>query len=1263
MRKIATNIFLNKYSLLSLAVLLFIFSLSFNKLYSDKSSVAIEARLLEKYLHRQQKDFNEFLSDNSLIQRLVEKKESLQEFEKISAKGYGIYVMAKNVSGKTDLKFWSEQLVLPPPETYTMEDGEYFEKLANGYYLVSKNTLSQSDAYGKTLVYALFPIQSAFFIETEYLPHQFAYSKTAAKKVLISEKPTDFPVKSMYGKTIFYLDKKMSGAVPYNDRLTIILRLSAVFLLLLFFHLLAESVVRKWGALRGISLLTVSLVALRLSVYFFPSLFNLRQFELFNPAIYGSNMALRSLGDLLINAAFFCWIILFAWSKFQHQENLVTILPRPLKWPAGIGALCLLILSTFLLATVVRSMMVADSKISFDVTNFFSMNQYTVIGFVVLACLSFSYYYFTQLLFRFIFPLFKGQTIIVYFIIGFAGLLYLTIRSGDPTVLFYLPVLLWLLLYTWLVSRQGILFSRFRISIAGIIFWIFIFSASIAAIMFSENKKVEWERRKLYVEKLVDQTDPSSERLLSIALQYLDKSFLADNFYRFADSIKGKTFRDSIITENYSGYLNKYDTRLYVYNANDKGLYNEDSLSYDGISTMTAQAAPTRIPDIYYYENSFDKFTYITKRIVRNDAGGKIGSLFIISNPKKYSSEALFPELFKQKQSDPENSPIYSYAIYNNKRLISPSNKYPFATSLTDGEIPNGEFEKRMNGDFDELWYRASNEKIVVMARKRDTTIETITLFSYIFCSFLFMVAFVQFISLVLKAGYNPKELRKLLQFNIRSQVHSTIISISVISFLVIGVATISFFISRYNRNNNDKLSRTMKIMVNEMQKKQATYSTFDSTIKIYDSIDNNALKKLVDEVSDIHDVNVNVYDLGGNLKVSSEPNVYSKGVLSTKMDPSAFYHLSRLRQVQHAQEERIGNLSYLSMYAPVRDEDGKVYTYLNIPYFTSQQELSQEISNFLVAIINLNAFIFLIAGVISLFITNRITRSFTFISDKMKEVNLGKKNEAISWKREDEIGELVKEYNKMVAKLGESAEALAKSEREGAWREMARQVAHEIKNPLTPMKLSIQYLQKSIDNNYPNIKELSGSVAKTLVEQIDHLSKIAADFSQFANIGNVSAELFDLHDVIGSLKELYSQNPNVKIDWKPVPDKIMLRADKTQMNRLFTNLFANAVDACNGNGNGLCRIEVNEEQNSGAIKVSVKDNGEGIAPEMESKIFIPNFTTKSSGTGLGLAMCKGIVEQAKGKIWFETGKQRGTTFHVLLPLTSANDVELPLVN
>src|SRR4029078_3091871 len=161
------------------------------------------------------------------------------------------------------------------------------------------------------------------------------------------------------------------------------------------------------------------------------------------------------------------------------------------------------------------------------------------------------------------------------------------------------------------------------------------------------------------------------------------------------------------------------------------------------------------------------------------------------------------------------------------------------------------------------------------------------------------------------------------------------------------------------------------------------------------------------------------------------------------------------------------------------------------------------------------------------------------------------------------------------------------------AWREMARQVAHEIKNPLTPMKLSIQYLQKAIDSNQRNVKELTANVANTLIEQIDHLSKIAADFSQFANIGNKKIELVDLHQVIGILVDLYSSNPKVRIKWNRISGSVVMKADKTQMNRVFTNPLVNAVDACYESEN--CFIEIDEVQKENIITISIRDNGEGI--------------------------------------------------------------------
>jgi signal transduction histidine kinase len=539
----------------------------------------------------------------------------------------------------------------------------------------------------------------------------------------------------------------------------------------------------------------------------------------------------------------------------------------------------------------------------------------------------------------------------------------------------------------------------------------------------------------------------------------------------------------------------------------------------------------------------------------------------------------------------------------------------------------------------------------VIIARKRNSFIEAITLFAYLFSTFLFLLTFYRLTSQIVRSRFHWSALKQAMQLSIRSQIHSTILVVSLLSFIVIGVATILFFINRYQRNNQDRLARAMQIMVNQVQTHINQHHSYTYDTVFYEPVFSVQMEHLVQEISEVHGMDVNLYDTVGDLRVTSNPdmNIYMSGVLSNKMNPLAYYRLYHLQQVQTLTNEQVGKLDYQSIYSPIRNERGDAVAFLNIPSYSSQGELKQEISNFVVTVINLNAFIFLIAGGIALVISNRITQAFTIISQKMREVNLRKMNEAIEWKRDDEIGVLVKEYNKMVQKLDESAETLAKSEREGAWRQMARQVAHEIKNPLTPMKLSIQYLQKAIATNSTDVKTLTTNVAKTLVEQIDHLSKIASDFSQFANIGNPKSEVFDLHEMLQSLASLYNTGGNLDFKWMPVEQRVLLFADRTQLNRLFTNLLQNAVEACTMRDQRIIRM--NEQLNGEYITVSVTDNGEGIPEQTQSRIFTPNFTTKTSGTGLGLAMSKGIVEQAKGEIWFVTKEGAGTTFYVKIPL------------
>jgi two-component system nitrogen regulation sensor histidine kinase NtrY len=1238
---------LPKRSLLFTAVILYLLSFLTTHYFSVAPTIKNEGRRLEKYIHNLEKDYALFLKDTVLIKRLALKQESLQAFKELEEKPYGIFLVNPEASTGPELIFWNNQLVLPPLQLASLPEGDTFMLLSNGYYLVNKQTL-HIDNITPVVCYATIPIQYRYdYQQSSYLQTHFVYDKDAIKKIAITEKKTPTVIRSLKGKPLFHIEQKAYTPVHADDLLTALLRVLAFVLLMTYIHFVAVSFTRRRGALRGTALLLLLLLAIRITLLGFPNLFSFRQFELFDPTVYSANLLNRSMGDLLINALFFCWFVVFVWYNIGFIKQLPSFLRGYRSTIIGIVALLILILSTFQFADVVRSL-VADSNISFNVIDFFSLSEFTVFGFLVLALLSLSYYYFSRILFYFIFPAFKGNHVYIYFALALTGLILLSIKKDNQVVLFQLPILLWLVIYTLLVSQAHFIINRFRVTIAGILFWIFIFSISLAGLILQENRIQELNVRKGIADKYDQLTTPSGTSALNIALTYLDNEFLGANLWRFKNSIENEKIRDSIKHEDILGYANRYDIQLYVFDEKDQPINNEAQLTYAELNNiLNTQSRQTGMPGHYYHERSFDQFTYITKRTISDSLYR--GTFFIISTPKRYNRDALYPELFRRTgDNDPENSPLYSYAVYSKGNLIKSSTQYPFKFKITSAEIPKQEYRRVLNEGYDELWYRANTDKVVMVAKKQNSLLESITLFSYLFCAFLFLVALMQLVSLLLKAAEDSKVLNAFWQPNIRSQVHSTIIFISILLFLVIGVATISFFINRYNRNNVEKLSRTSGIMVKEMQKRLIDFADFDNEIKIYDPVVNENLKDFINNVADVHNVDVNVYDTLGNLQVSSEDEVYNRGILSTKMHPEAYYHLNRMKQVQYVQEENMSSLRYLSIYAAVRDEKGEIYAYLNIPYFLSQIDLNQEISNFLVTIINLNAFIFLIAGVIALFITNRITRSFSIIGDKMKEIQLGKTNEEIVWNRNDEIGELVRQYNKMVHQLEDSASALAKSEREGAWREMARQVAHEIKNPLTPMKLSIQYLQKAITDNQPNVKELTTSVANTLVEQIDHLSKIAADFARFANIGFRQVERFDLHYLLENLIELNKSNPNVTLHWNPVHCAMEIEADKTHMNRLFTNLLTNAIEACDGDR--PCVLQIDEEIRESSYVIKIKDNGTGIPAHMQSKIFTPNFTTKSSGTGLGLAMSKSIVEQAGGSIWFENNPDGGTTFFVQLP-------------
>ncbi len=346
---------------------------------------------------------------------------------------------------------------------------------------------------------------------------------------------------------------------------------------------------------------------------------------------------------------------------------------------------------------------------------------------------------------------------------------------------------------------------------------------------------------------------------------------------------------------------------------------------------------------------------------------------------------------------------------------------------------------------------------------------------------------------------------------------------------------------------------------------------------------------------------------------------------------------------------EKIGQLKYLSGYIELINGDFLPIGYIAIPQFLSQSEINLKINEFLIAVIQIFTLIILLSIILLLIAGNRLATPLRMLEEKLKSMKINGSNARIDYKGTDEIGQLVEQYNKTVDELEKSTQLLIQSEREIAWRTMARQVAHEINNPLTPMKLTIQQMQRLRDQESEHFNEYFNKAAKTLIEQIDNLSRIAGTFSQFARLPETQLQEMDVAERLYATVELFKHNAEgIEISYFGDKQGVRIYGDPEQISRVFINLLKNAVQAIPEGRSG--KIEVHIETANEQVIIDVVDNGTGISQEAEENIFKPNFTTKTSGMGLGLSISKAIVEHSGGTIRLKSSSETGTEFSIVLP-------------
>ncbi len=404
--------------------------------------------------------------------------------------------------------------------------------------------------------------------------------------------------------------------------------------------------------------------------------------------------------------------------------------------------------------------------------------------------------------------------------------------------------------------------------------------------------------------------------------------------------------------------------------------------------------------------------------------------------------------------------------------------------------------------------------------------------------------------------------------------------------------------------------------------------------------------KDKIYEIANIHNVTFNLYDLKGHLLKSSKVRLKNDPI----PDQLPNYILDTLSQItskRFVEKNKLLDGNYRSSYLILNNPTSMPIGILNVPYFDDDSLNSGELKEFLIRLGYAYIIMMLVAIAFAYFMSKLITKSIKTISDKMYATRFEKQNKKIALEgATTEIKSLVESYNNMIDALEESAQKLASSEREQAWREMAKQVAHEVKNPLTPMRLSVQSFQRMFDPKDPEIHKKVDEYSKTLIQQIDTMSKIAEAFSNFAKMPAQNLEQLDIVEVVERALEIF---PSENIKFLATSSEIIAIADKDQINRIVNNLVKNAIQSVPENKIPDIEVELSEKDEH--VYIKVKDNGSGIDDTISQKIFEPKFTTKTSGMGLGLPMIKNIIETYNGSISYDTTKGKGTVFVVSFPI------------
>jgi signal transduction histidine kinase len=1129
------------------------------------------------------------------------------------------------------LKYWSHNAI----PVFNYYDKNIFENnfvhLKNAWFEVKKQKINNQ------IITGLILIKTDYCYRNDYLINRFQNAFKISSKANISTKKGLYNIHNKNKDFLFSLqfDKcpEISGSKTSAIILFYILSILC-FISFLFYFNKSCFHNKKTFLLAFIS----ELILLRIIQFYFKFPIILYETSLFSPFYYANSSLLPSLGDFLINSLLIIYIsiLIFISIKQIGINKLKMFLNIPVKrYIYSFLSFSAVFILFFVFVYLFKGLII-NSNISFNLNNFFSLSCFSFTGLFIISVLLFSFFFISNKLCEIVCNILSAKSFYYTLLITTILFVFITFFSKNFEIIYLIVPIAFIVSFWYFKFYDKKITNNFLF----IAFFLILFSLFSTYLLYKNNDIKEEESRKSLAIKLSTKKDPIGEYLFQDIENKIKKDNIVIEYLKRAPVSDEQTIK-YIKQKYFTSYWAKYRLQITICKNMDSLFIKPEYINvncnnfFNEIIENIGQ--PSSSKNLFYLNDGSEQNNYIAKFIFFENTDTLLPvSLFIELNSKFITKDLGYPKLLTNKRiNENTNFTDYSYAKYKNGILINQFGKYFYNINIDSLYLSNAEFSFFNKDDFSHLLYKTDNHTNLIISKKNKGFLYIIAPFPFFLI--IFFITYILILILIRKFFLIIENIKS----SFKTQLELYIILIVVASFAI--SASSLFYFNTINKNKNNKIitEKTHSILI-EVEHKLSNYK--ELTPEMYDYISDLLIK-----FSNVFFIDINLYDLNGNLIASSRPEIFTKGLVSAKINTIAFNKLSATKKTLFINKEKIGNLEYLSSYTPFINNQSKIIAYLNLPYFAKQSEFQTEISNFFIASIN----IYFILIILSLFITfpisNYITLPLKLIQKKIGKIKLGGKNEKIEWSKNDEIGSLITEYNKMIDELSESAELLAKSERESAWREMAKQVAHEIKNPLTPMKLSVQYLQKAWEEKTPNWDKKLKHFTNTLIEQIDTLSTIATEFSGFAKTPQQNNKKLELSKLISYSIGLFKNLDNISINLKTEKINNHVFADREQLLRVFNNLIKNSIQAIDKKQKGIIDISIKTQKHLNIIIVS--DNGSGIHKDQLDKVFLPNFTTKTSGMGLGLAMVKSIIENSNGKIWFKSKENTGTTFYISLPV------------